>query len=42
MVDAAPCDQAEIETLFSSEANGRRIALSLIELTTVDQDSMGF
>jgi len=31
-----------LKTLFSSEANGRRIALDLIELTLVDHDAMDF
>jgi len=33
---------AEIETLFSSEAGGRRITLDLRELTRVDQDAVRF
>jgi len=31
---------AELETLLSSEANGRRIALDLKDLTLVDQDAV--
>jgi len=31
-----------LKALFSSEANGRCIALDLTELTLVDQESMGF
>jgi len=31
-----------LKTLFSSEADGRRIALDLIELTVVDQGAVGF
>lgn len=33
---------AELETLFSSEASGRRISLDLKELTRVDQDAVRF
>ena len=33
---------AELETLLSSEANGRRIALDLKDLTLVDQDAVRF
>jgi hypothetical protein len=33
---------AELETLFSAEANGRRIALDLKDLTLVDQDAVSF
>ena len=32
---------AELKTLFSSEASGRRIILELKELTLVDQDAQG-
>ncbi len=31
---------AELKTLFSSEASGRRITLDLKELTRVDQDAV--
>src|SRR6267143_1759302 len=33
---------AELKTLFSSEASGRRITLDLRELTLVDQDAVRF
>ena len=33
---------AELETLFDSEAQGRRIALDLKDLTLVDQDAVSF
>ena len=33
---------AELKTLFSSEASGRRITLDLKELTQVDQDAVRF
>ncbi len=33
---------AELETLVSSEASGRRITLDLKELTLVDQDAVSF
>jgi anti-anti-sigma regulatory factor len=33
---------AELKTLFSSEASGRRIILELKELTLVDQDAVRF
>ena len=33
---------AELETLLSSEANGRRITLDLKDLTLVDQDAVSF
>jgi len=33
---------AELELLFDSEANGRRIALDLKDLTLVDQDAISF
>jgi hypothetical protein len=32
----------ELETLFRSEANGRRIVLDLRDLTLVDQDAVSF
>jgi hypothetical protein len=33
---------AELEMLFGSEANGRRIILDLKDLTLVDQDAISF
>jgi hypothetical protein len=33
---------AELETLMTSEANGRRIVLDLKDLTLVDQDAVSF
>jgi anti-anti-sigma regulatory factor len=33
---------SELKSLFSSEANGRRITLDLKELTLVDQDAVRF
>ena len=33
---------AELEMLFGSEANGRRILLDLKDLTLVDQDAISF
>ena len=33
---------AELKTLFSSDASGRRITLDLKELTRVDQDAVRF
>ncbi len=33
---------AELKALFSSEANGRRIALDLRDLTLVDQGAVSF
>jgi len=33
---------ADLKALFASEANGRRIALDLIELTLVDPDAVLF
>ena len=33
---------AELKTLFSSEADGRRITLDLRDLTLVDQDAVSF
>ena len=33
---------AELETLFKSEAKGRRIVLDLKDLTLVDQDAISF
>ena len=33
---------ADLKTLFSSEASGRRITLDLRELTQVDQDAVRF
>jgi len=33
---------AEVETLFSSEASGRRIVLDLKDLILVDQDAVSF
>lgn len=33
---------AELEMLFGSEANGRRITLDLEDLTLVDQDAVSF
>lgn len=33
---------AELETLFESEANGRRIVLDLKDLILVDQDAVSF
>ena len=33
---------AELETLISSEANGRRIALDLKDLTLVDENDISF
>lgn len=33
---------AELETLFNSEANGRRIALNLRDLTLVNEDAVIF
>ena len=33
---------AELELLFDSEANGRRITLDLKDLTLVDQDAISF
>ena len=33
---------AELKTLFSSEASGRRITLDLKELTLVDEDAVRF
>ena len=33
---------AELETLISSEANGRRIALDLKDLTLVDENGISF
>jgi anti-anti-sigma regulatory factor len=32
----------ELETLFSAEANGRRMVLDLKDLTLVDQDAVSF
>ncbi len=32
----------DLKTLFSSEANGRRIVLELLELTLVDRDAVRF
>jgi hypothetical protein len=32
----------DLKALFSSEANGRRIVLNLLELTLVDQDAVRF
>ena len=32
----------EVKTLFSSEANGRRITLDLKDLTLVDRDAVSF
>jgi hypothetical protein len=32
----------ELKTLFSAEANGRRIVLDLRDLTLVDQDAVSF
>lgn len=32
----------DLKTLFSSEANGRRIVLNLLELILVDQDAVRF
>jgi anti-anti-sigma regulatory factor len=33
---------AELETLMTSEANGRRIVLNLRDLTLVDEDAVSF
>ncbi len=33
---------AELKTILSSEAKGRRIALDLKDLTLVDRDAVGF
>ena len=35
-------DVGELETLFSAEANGRRIVLDLKDVTLVDQDAVSF